>query len=264
VLSQGPGEDTRSRPHADAEREAESGGFGLLLLDEWMVAFPGLVAGTTVRPADFGLRSPASAWEISERFEALGRSLGFSTFAVARQVHGAEVLLVAEAGPPGLIICGEGDGLASDRAGLLMTVTIADCVPVFLLDPQARAAALLHAGWRGAAEGILGSGVDVLSGVTGNTPAEFLLHLGPAICGACYEVGPEVLSVFGTSARDPGPLDLRDRLSADAIRSGIPRRAISRSSRCTACDPDRLHSHRASGGAAGRMIAFIGHRTRVA
>ncbi|MEJ2546263.1 MAG: polyphenol oxidase family protein [Gemmatimonadota bacterium] len=257
-----PDPDARAAPRSlpGQEREAASGGFGLFLLEGWMAAFPGLVAGTTLRPADFGLRSPDTAWAVGERFEALGRALGFPTIAVARQVHGVEVLVLEHEGLPGFHLCGEGDGLAGDRAGVLMTVTVADCVPVFLLDPRARAAALLHAGWRGAVEGILGKGIEALSRLTGSSAADFLLHLGPAICGDCYEVGPEVLSRFGLAARGPGPLDLRDRLAADGVDRGVPRDAISRSSSCTACDPLRLHSHRASKGAAGRMIAFIGHR----
>lgn len=245
---------------AGGENEASVGGFGLILLDDWMAAHPGLVAGTTMRPIDFGLRSPADTWEVSERFEGLGRALGFRTVAVARQVHGSDVIVLRRAGLRGFQVCGEGDGIAGDRDGLLMTVTVADCVPVFVLDPGARAAVLLHAGWRGAADGVLSSGLAALSGLAGSMPADLWLHLGPAICGSCYEVGPEVLARFGSSSRGPGPLDLRDWLAEEAVRLGVPRAAISRSRNCTACDPVRLHSHRGSDGTAGRMLAFIGHR----
>lgn len=246
---------------AGGEREVSAGGRRFLLLDEWMSAHPGLVAGTTLRPADYGLASPSPAWEVSERFEALGEEFGFRTVTVARQVHGAEVILLPRAGLPGFLVCGEGDGFASDRDDLLMTVTVADCVPVFVLDPSARAAAVLHAGWRGAAEGVLSTGLESLAHLAGSSPADLLVHLGPAICGSCYEVGPEVLSRFGLPSDRPGPLDIRDQLAAEALHRGVPSGAITRSGSCTACDPVRLHSHRGSNGEAGRMVAFIGHRS---
>jgi YfiH family protein len=261
VLNPGPTDDPASRTGTGREPELSTVGLDLFLLDEWMSAYPGVVAGTTLRPADFGLQSSASAWSVSDRFDALGRALGFPTVAVARQVHGAKVIVLGRTGLPGFHVCGEGDGLASDREGLLMTATIADCVPVFLLDPPSRAAALLHAGWRGTVAGVLTRGLEALSGLTGSRFSDFRVHLGPAICGACYEVGPDVLARFGLLANGPGPLDLRDRLTEEALQQGVPRAGISRSPACTACDPERLHSHRGSKGTAGRMVAFIGHRT---
>ena len=243
------------------EREGVAGEFDLLLLEGWMDSYPGLVAGTTMRPGDFGLNSPDTPWTVSERFEALGRVLGFEAVSVARQVHGSKVIILAQRGLPGFHVCGDGDGLATDRAGLLMTVTVADCIPVFVLDPGSQAMALLHAGWRGAAEGVLANGLEAVTGMAGSAIAELLLHLGPGICGACYEVGPEVLSRFGLPADGPGPLDLRDRLTEQALHHGVPAGAISRSPHCTACDTVRLHSHRGSNGTAGRMVSFIGYRS---
>lgn len=230
----------------------------LLVAEQWDRTFPGVVAGITLRPADFGLASGDSAWRVSERYEGLARGLGFEAIAVARQVHGDHVHVSDAAGPPGFRIVGEADGLASDRAGLLLTVTVADCVPVFLLDPESRCIALLHAGWRGVAAGILDRGIAALQALRGSAAAGLHVHLGPAICGSCYEVGPEVLSCFGLPAAEPGPLDLRDRLTEQALNAGVPLAAVSRSTRCTSCDSGMLHSHRGSGGTAGRMAAFFG------
>jgi YfiH family protein len=261
VLKSVPADEPFPGTFSGQEREGAAGEFQLLLLEGWMDSYPGFVAGTTMRPTDFGLNAPDTPWTVSERFEALGRVLGFEAVSVARQVHGSKVITLAQRGLPGFHVCGDGDGLATDRAGLMMTVTVADCVPVFVIDPGSRAMALLHAGWRGAAEGVLAKGLAALTGMTGSPIAELLLHLGPAICGACYEVGPEVLSRFGLPADEPGPLDLRDRLTAQALQHGVPGPAISRSPRCTACDKVRLHSHRGSDGMAGRMVSFIGYRS---
>ena len=245
----------------DPERRAVAGEFDVLLVDRWSRAYPGVVAGTTLRPADFGLASGDSAWKLSERYEALARNLGFESVAVGRQVHGDRVCVSGGSNPPGFRVVGEADGIASDRTGLLMTVTVADCVPVFLLEPESKCMALLHAGWRGVAAGILGRGIHALVSLQGADASSLRVHLGPAICGHCYEVGPEVLSRFEPRATEPGPLDLRDRLTEQALRFGVPSDALTRSSLCTSCDPRILHSHRGSGGTAGRMAAFLGWDT---
>ena len=78
------------------------------------------------------------------------------------------------------------------QPGVLLTVTIADCVPVFIADPVRRAVGLFHAGWRGTAAGVFESGMATLGEAFGSTPGDITVHLGPAICGECYEVGPEV------------------------------------------------------------------------
>jgi YfiH family protein len=255
----GPGEGEGGGGEAGGlERRAVVDDLDLLVVDRWTRAFPGVVAGVTLRPADFGLASGDSAWRVSERYEALARGLGFAAIAVARQVHGNHVRVSDGADQPGFWIVGEADGLATDRAGLLMTVTVADCVPVFLLDPESRCIALLHAGWRGVAAGILDRGIAALAALRGSAASDLHVHLGPAICGSCYEVGPEVLSRFGLQAVEPGPLDLRDHLTGQALSAGVTRAAVTRSTLCTSCDPRTLHSHRGSGGTAGRMAAFFG------
>ena len=257
----GPGETDGGATAAEAvECRVAVDDLDLLVVDHWSRALPGVVAGITLRPADFGLASGDSAWRVSERYEALARGLGFDSIAVARQVHGSLLRVSDGSDQPGFRIVGEADGLATDRSGLLMTVTVADCVPVFLLDPESRCTALLHAGWRGAAAGILERGIAALSSLRGSTARGLLVHLGPAICGSCYEVGPEVLTRFGLRATEPGPLDLRDHLTTQAVIAGVPPEAVSRSTMCTSCDRRTLHSHRGSGGTAGRMAAFFGRR----
>lgn len=232
----------------------------LLVHSEWEREFPGLAVGTTVAPDDYGLSGSATAWVVSQRFDTLARSLGCRASAVGRQVHGARVLVVDPLPAAGLCIAGEADGLASDRPGVLLTVTTADCVPVYLLEPDSGALALLHAGWRGALAGVVEQGVRTLRALTGVEASELRVHLGPAICGDCYEVGPEVLNRFGRPGEEHGTLDLRAWLSEETGRLGIPAESATRSSWCTRCSADVLHSHRASRGAAGRAAAFLGWR----
>jgi copper oxidase (laccase) domain-containing protein len=84
------------------------------------------------------------------------------------------------------------------------------------------------------------------------------MHLGVGICGPCYEVGAEVVEGVGLRADGDGPwhVDLRERLLHQAGQLGV--RTTSVSAWCSAHDRDRFYSHRASGGADGRMVAYLG------
>lgn len=233
-------------------------------------AFPGLVAGITTRsdpdPArtrrggelDFGLSTGGDSLTLSRRFVRLADELGFEFVAAVRQVHGAEVVN-ADQSPDGRFqVLGEGDGLISERPGRLLAVTVADCVPVFIVSPGGATTALLHAGWRGTAAGILAEGIRAVVGRAGCAEEDLRVRLGPCICGHCYEVGPEVTGEFEDPGSVPGHLDLRHVLSTQAIASGIREESVVSSIECTRCDSERLHSHRGGGGNAGRMAAFIG------
>jgi YfiH family protein len=148
------------------------------------------------------------------------------------------------------------DGHATAVPRLLLGVTVADCVPVYLADPVRRLIALLHAGWRGTAAGILDHGVALLVS-HGARVDDLVMHAGVGICGACYEVGPEVLAAFGfASAGARGHLDLRLELARRARAAGV--RTVTVSPWCAAHDRHLFFSHRASGGDRGRMVAYLG------
>jgi len=244
----------------ESERRHPEEPFPQYRLRSWEAAFPGVICGVTEarEDADFGA-SGNSAWTFLERVEGLSSQLGFSAAAWVRQVHGVEVRRADDV-PEGFTSPGEADGLLAGRAGALLIVTVADCVPVYILDPERSAIALLHAGWRGASAGILRRGVAALRADYGCQPQDLHVHLGPAICGRCYEVGREVLASFGNATGEAGRLDLRDELLGQALALGVPGAQMSRSTWCTSCDRDRFHSHRGSQGAAGRMAAFLGWR----
>jgi len=140
---------------------------------------------------------------------------------------------------------------------LLLTVSVADCIPVYLVDPEARVMALLHAGWRGTAARILARGVETLV-AHGADPARLAMHAGVGICGACYEVGSEVMEGCGLPAPGDGPwhIDLREVLAGQARALGLGQ--VSISTLCSAHDSESFFSHRRSRGTDGRMVAYLG------
>jgi YfiH family protein len=176
----------------------------------------------------------------------------------ARQVHQADVCF-HEAAAPGLRLVDPCDGHATDAVGVLLTVSTADCVPIFLVDPESRAVAVLHAGWRGAAAGILERGLDTLGVRAGTQTANVHVHFGPAICGSCYEVGPEVFAALGLPApTSPLPIDLRTVLVERAVARGVDPAHVTTSAHCTLCTASGLYSHR--GGDKGRQVGYLGIR----
>jgi polyphenol oxidase len=171
--------------------------------------------------------------------------------ATARQVHGSRVV-VHGAGWEGWLRVDGADGHAATERGTAMAVSIADCVPVFLAHP-AGAIALLHSGWRGTADRIVQHGVAALE-QRGFPAIELRMHLGPAICGRCYEVSPDVHArLTGRVVDRPATVDLRALIADHARAAGV--RQIATSPLCTRCDQDRLFSHR--GGDAGRMLGAM-------
>ena len=207
--------------------------------------------------SDYGLTTGGGAELSKARYERLAATVGLASSVAVRQVHGTRILEAARPGQ-GFQVRGEADGLMTSEPGVLLSVTAADCVPVFLADRRGRCVAAVHAGWRGAAAGILERAISGLESRFGVGAEDLEACLGPGICGDCYEVGAEVLVAFGKRGSGPACLDLRLELAARAGAAGISADAVSVLDWCTRCGPVHLHSHRAHGGRAGRMAAFIG------
>jgi purine-nucleoside/S-methyl-5'-thioadenosine phosphorylase / adenosine deaminase len=190
------------------------------------------------------------------RWLAFRRGMGdFKAVVLGNQVHGVEIMQVDQG--EGWIQIERIDGWITTTPGILLTVTVADCVPVYLVVPG-RGAALLHAGWRGTAGGILGRGLERLLAATKSKVSDVTMHCGVGICGDCYEVGSEVMTGCGAAPSGTGPwhLDLRDRLVDQARHLDLTR--VSSSPWCSAHDCSTFFSHRASKGADGRMVAYLG------
>lgn len=248
-------------PRALAEEPVAGAPVPLAELGEWAERY-GVVAGITARGerGDFsmGLWSAEPASGVTERWRAFRRWMAsrFPTVVMAHQVHSAAVRWHRDLEPGWHV--GDGyDGHLTAERGVLLAVTVADCIPIYLVERAGPGLGLLHAGWRGTAGGMLEAGVGALCARAGGAPSDLAVHLGVGICGACYEVGPEVAcAVRGEDAAGPVRLDLRAELAVRALRLGVAEVTVS--SWCTAHDGGRFFSHRGSGGDGGRMVAYLG------
>jgi hypothetical protein len=191
---------------------------------------------------------------------------------IPEQTHGAGVASVGvaergrgarerETAIPGV------DALVTDAPGVLLGITIADCLPVFLVDAKLGAIGLAHSGWRGTAGAIVPATLARMREAYGTDPADVVASIGPGIGGECYEVGPEVRDALAAArapeaAFQPSPsgrwlLDLRAIVLAQLREAGVRDEAVSAAPWCTHCERGLFFSHRGEGPGAGRMGAFI-------
>jgi polyphenol oxidase len=185
-----------------------------------------------------------------------------------------------------------GDALMTDSPGLLLAIQTADCVPILLVDPNKRAVAAVHAGWRGTLQRILTKAIGRMSMQFGSAPEDLLAAIGPAIGQCCYEVGTEVAAAFSAkftnaaewfddlrTGDEPNPLqwlnmmppghqpppgkvllDLRKANRAQLLEAGVRDESIFVSDLCTGCSRNLLFSYRKEGAQTGRQMAVIGIR----
>jgi len=178
--------------------------------------------------------------------EALRARTGARRLARARQVHGSDVHVWTAESPredEGELV---GDGHVTAVPSLGLTVLTADCMPVAL--GSAGAVAMLHAGWRGLAGGVLEHGVEALEDAGG--AGAIVAILGPCAGACCYEVGPEVHEAFGLHPGAARNLDLRAIARERLVGAGVSEIVDVRA--CTICD-ERFFSHRREGTRAGRQ-----------
>ena len=188
-----------------------------------------------------------------------------------------------------------GDGLVTDRRGILLAVLTADCLPIILADTKRHAVGVFHAGWRGTVKRIVEKGVGEMRKHFGSRPADLRAVIGPGIRSCCYQVGTEVRDAFESqfsyasalfrytketdeihekypllflTSRAPGHselpqqifLDLAEANRRQLLDAGVFKKNISEIALCTACRTDLLFSHRAEHGVTGRMMAVTGIR----
>jgi hypothetical protein len=133
-----------------------------------------------------------------------------------------------------------GDGLWSDEPGVPLLALGADCVPIAIVTTSGPPKiAVVHAGWRGLADGVVEAGVASLGGET------TVACIGPAIGPCCYQVGSEVSERFGSDLTSGGILDLWTATERALRTGGVA--SVERLDLCTRCNPERFFSYRRTG-----------------
>jgi len=238
---------------------------------------------------------PADVASDGEAWPRVASAFGVTSSEVVRlrQVHGARVVTVrrgeAREAAGTADVRDDADGVVGNDPGVALSVRVADCVPILMADPTSGAVAAVHAGWRGAASGIVPAAVDALRHAFGVRPADLVAAVGPCIGPCCYRVGAELRDAFvsaghapqdvgrwfaadaparaarGVPGTDPASAASRPALWLDMWRvvsdhlaqAGLAPDHVHVSRLCTSCGRDVFHSFRVDGPAAGRMVAVI-------
>jgi YfiH family protein len=187
-----------------------------------------------------------------------------------KQVHGAEVAVVCRgASNPWTPLAA--DAIVTDDPDVAIAVRVADCAPILIADTRQPVVAAVHAGWRGTVASIARHAVASLASEFGSRPSDLVAAIGPCLGMCCGEVGDEVVDAFRTAhhaERDvdrwfkPGPRGRRHidlwQSNADQLRmSGLRLENVHLAALCTRTHAEVMHSYRAKGTAAGRMVGVI-------
>jgi hypothetical protein len=206
---------------------------------------------------------------VRENLSRVRGFLGTRCLASSLQVHGDTIRLLDEralqsADPPAFLMrAPDGDGLATDTPDLGLMIKIADCQAVFLVDPERRAIANVHCGWRGSVRNIAGKAVALLRERFGTRPQNLLAAISPSLgpcCGEFLNYRDELPPAFWDYQVRPTYFDFWEITRSQLLGAGLERDRIEIAGRCTVCHPEDYFSYRGEK-TTGRMAAVIGWRT---
>lgn len=214
---------------------------------------------------------------VDENFRRVGECMGFTAgqLLYANQTHTTNVFAVTkeiwETKKNTEIVPEDVDGLVTDIPGVVLMVSVADCVPILIADRKKHCIGAVHSGWKGTAGRIGQKTVELMKDLYGTKPEDLIVSIGPSICVKCYEVSEDVATEFRHSFRaidcrrilkrgkEKGKYQLNLQLANSLLfqEAGVPLEQIEQPGICTCCNPEFLFSHRASGGVRGNMAALI-------
>ena len=233
----------------------------------------GAVDGNPFSTDNLGEYTGDAPERVAANRQRLHDALGFDLLAAPRQVHGVKVVPVTAdmidlpADELRKRLDGA-DAVMTDRPGVAVAVSTADCVPVLLYDPEHRACAAVHAGWRGMAAHIVREAVGSMQVRYGSHPARLYAAVGPSIGPDSFEVGDEVVEAFSLAGFDPlavvrrypsgrAHIDLWAAAVEELTACGVELSQIEVAGICTRVRCDAFFSARALGVRSGRFLTGL-------
>jgi hypothetical protein len=175
------------------------------------------------------------------------------------QVHGADVKIISDKNQEGVVA----DGLATAVYGVALSITVADCFPVYFYDPVRQVVGIAHCGWRGVVKNIIKNTVNKFKESFLSDPKDIHLGIGPGIQNCHFVIKEDVLNQFNdykdfikNEGNGSYKVDLKEIIIKQAREEGIVH--IESSGICTYCESDRFFSYRRDGSPKKVMMAYIG------
>ena len=237
--------------------------------------------GTTTRQGGFslegyyglnlGLSTGDDVLHVEQNRQRLFNVLGFNHTRkiFARQVHGNHVAVIDDSMPgvsfsdSGVASIPDTDALVTCCKNTALFILTADCLPVFIVDPQTPAIGLAHAGWKGSLLNIAAETVQTMVQTFGSKPENCIAWLSAAIGPCCYEVSQEMIEQFQTQYPEmtgfyhERMLDLPSVNRYQLLQSGLLPENLHQTRYCTRHDAGLFYSHRRDASISGRIASFI-------
>ncbi|HRI59902.1 MAG TPA: peptidoglycan editing factor PgeF, partial [Saprospiraceae bacterium] len=239
----------------------------MLLKPSVFSGFPNVVAAESTRHGgispepyatlNLGKNTGDAPANIAENRRRFCTALGFSPVQMAwsKQVHADQIRLVTEPGGA------EGfDALVTNRPGILLAVSVADCTPVLIFDRGNNAIGAVHSGWPGTVASLVEKTLQRMAAEFGTKGQDCYAYVGTCIDECSFEVGEEVAVQFdaGFKRFDTGRgkfmVDLKKANTAQLLAFGVPENQIETSPYSTVLNNEDYFSHRKEKGTTGRML----------
>ena len=220
---------------------------------------------------NLGMNTPDQQANVEGNRSLLARAFGVSQEALVtpKQVHGSDILVIDEPNEDySHFLTVEGDAVITNQPFVMIGVCVADCAPILLFDPENKVIAVVHAGWKGTAAGLVSKTVAGMKSEFGSAPSGLQAAIGPCIQKCCYEVDEPVRKAFlqgGISwnscaeLKSPGKwqLDLPAANRELLLLAGLQADAIQLSDQCVCCHSEQYFSYRRDQDDSGRQMGFI-------
>jgi len=189
-------------------------------------------------------------------FDSLG--IDDKKLAIPKQIHSASVKRVNKPG-----IYNDTDGMYTNFKDIVLSVQTADCLPIFLYEPENKIIAIVHAGWQGSVKGIIIKTLDKLENEFAIQPDKLKVAIGPGIQSSCFELREDVFSkypaefLYEHADSEKKYLDLQSFIIGQFISRGIIESNIFIDYSCTHCENQKYFSYRRDKNHSGRMLGII-------
>lgn len=221
---------------------------------------------------NLGFGTDDKAENVLENRYILAESLGIPLdwFVFPRQTHSANIFRIDKrhiglGAKDKESAIANTDALITNCKNIFLSIQVADCVPILLLDTENGAIAAIHAGWKGTAANITGLTVKAIQQEFGTDPTNIIAGIGPSIGSCCYEIGDEVLHSFVNhpekrifvKTNGSVHLDLWEANKILLLQEGVQEQNIEIAGLCTKCNHHTFFSSRDGKGNTGRFVAGI-------
>jgi polyphenol oxidase len=187
--------------------------------------------------------------------------INLKNIVAAELVHSTNIKVI-NGNDKGTVIANT-DGLITNNPNIFLTITVGDCLPIYLYDEKRKVVGLLHAGWRGVVNNICRVALDMMINRFNSEPKNIFVYIGPHLQKCHFQVKENILPQFKKEfiikERDIIKIDLLSFIKEQILICGVSKDNMSSSNECTYCNEKKFFSYRRDKPEeADSMLAYIG------